>query len=76
MRIDCATWSDVLRSLERAKRELKLREEDPWFRGLNRASCALAPSLMRRTEKTNGHERLTNVELDALENDMFFEFQS
>ncbi|HSO32328.1 MAG TPA: FRG domain-containing protein [Labilithrix sp.] len=70
IRVECATWADVQRALDTARRDLGLVNEEPWFRGVNRGACSLSPSLMWRTTA------LSDDELDDLELDLFFEFQA
>jgi hypothetical protein len=67
----CETWNDLLRGLEDAHNRLDLRDgEDLWFRGSQDSRYTLTPTLMRVTEGQ------TVSQHDAIERNLFFEFQA
>lgn len=64
-------WPTLIHLVELAEEELRPRASEAlWFRGTTDESFKLAPTLMRGTEGRS------NSDHDAIEQDLFFEFQA
>jgi hypothetical protein len=71
LEIECDSWDDLLRGVEKIRPNLDVQDgEFLWFRGSQDSQYSLSPSLMRDTEG------LSRTDHDGIEQNLFCEFQA
>jgi len=67
----CTTWKEVQKAWRDTRRDLKMRPgEEAWYRGVSSPNFGLSPGLMWQFDK------LSDDDLDRLEQNLFYEFQA